>query len=407
MTSFSATLGPAPIIRCLNVKYSPNLGDGLLSECLEWALLGQGADPRSGSIDLAGRTEYGQSMAGRGAVMSVLETMPPSLRQQLVRVPLAIQSRRKWQPHYETSLQDAQYAVIGGGNLLSDMDLNFPTKLRLALSEVRKNNIPAAIFAAGMGGHWSREGLKRMRAAVAGGVLNAVYLRDEASKDRWDRLLGDAAGCQATVVRDPGLLARLCYPQTTVRKADMPTVALGIMSSVAIRYHSDIHADPRALRKWYVDLATALHQKGARVVVFTNGAPEDLAELDAVLPDLRAAVPSVVYRPFQRPSDIAELMANCDAVAAYRMHALIAAQSFGVPTLAMAWDDKVASFLASVGRGDWLFDANLPAQDAANILLDLAQNPIDAQHRDSIVSDALNDVATLYQALCRAGSLNA
>ena len=36
------------VVRCFNVKFSPNLGDGLLSECLEKALidLGIGVDER-------------------------------------------------------------------------------------------------------------------------------------------------------------------------------------------------------------------------------------------------------------------------------------------------------------------------------------------------------------------------
>ncbi len=394
----------APVIRCLNVKYSPNLGDGLLSECLEWALIHHGADPRSGSVDLAARNDYGAQMAGRSAIMSVLDAMPPALRQQMVRGPLAVQSRRRWGPHYRAGLQDADHVVIGGGNLLSDMDLNFPTKLRLALKEVRRRDVPAAIFAAGMGGRWSREGLRRMRTAVRGNVLTAVFLRDMASKDRWDRLLADAAGIEATVVRDPGLLARLCYPQPASPAADRPKIALGVMSSVAIRYHSDVQADQAALRKWYLDVATALDQGGADVVVFTNGAPEDVAELDALLPALRAAVPSVTYRPFARPRDIAEMMTACNAVAAYRMHALIAAQSFGVPTLALSWDDKVASFMASVGRGEWLFDATLSAKEAAEHLLDLAQTPIDTAERDGIVAAALADVGRVYQALCRSAT---
>ena len=44
----------APLrIRLFNVKYSPNLGDGLLSECLEKALIALGASGDTWSIDLS------------------------------------------------------------------------------------------------------------------------------------------------------------------------------------------------------------------------------------------------------------------------------------------------------------------------------------------------------------------
>ncbi|XZQ27947.1 hypothetical protein ACTTAL_10305 [Rhodobacter capsulatus] len=66
---------PAPLIRLMNVKFSPNLGDGLLSDCLEAGLRARGA--AAGSIDLAARTGYGQGLAGRGRVLRLLEAMPP------------------------------------------------------------------------------------------------------------------------------------------------------------------------------------------------------------------------------------------------------------------------------------------------------------------------------------------
>ncbi|WP_444430909.1 hypothetical protein ACTTAM_08580 [Rhodobacter capsulatus] len=44
----------------------------------------------AGSIDLAARTGYGQGLAGRGRVLRLLEAMPPGLRAQAVRAPLAL-----------------------------------------------------------------------------------------------------------------------------------------------------------------------------------------------------------------------------------------------------------------------------------------------------------------------------
>ena len=85
---------PAPLIRLMNVKFSPNLGDGLLSDCLEAGLRARGAAAATGSIDLAARTGYGQGLAGRGKVMRLLEAMPRGLRAQAVRAPLALASAR-------------------------------------------------------------------------------------------------------------------------------------------------------------------------------------------------------------------------------------------------------------------------------------------------------------------------
>lgn len=61
----------------LNVKYSPNLGDGLLSECLERELARALPDCEVTSIDLAGRTGYPSGYGRtRGTALALLERLP-------------------------------------------------------------------------------------------------------------------------------------------------------------------------------------------------------------------------------------------------------------------------------------------------------------------------------------------
>ncbi|RYD26520.1 MAG: polysaccharide pyruvyl transferase family protein, partial [Lysobacteraceae bacterium] len=58
-----------------NVKYSPNLGDGLLSECLEEELRSCGDDVSVVTVDIAGRTDYGTSGRNRRALLRILEAL--------------------------------------------------------------------------------------------------------------------------------------------------------------------------------------------------------------------------------------------------------------------------------------------------------------------------------------------
>ncbi|WP_052500882.1 polysaccharide pyruvyl transferase family protein [Jannaschia aquimarina] len=384
----------------MNVKYSPNLGDGLLSECLEAALLDCGA-LEAVSIDLAARADYGSQMAGRGKIMAVLSAMPDWLRHQAVRVPLALASRRIWGPHYAAGLKGANAVVIGGGNLLSDHDLNFPTKLALALDTCRARKLPVAFFACGMAAHWSEEGDRRLRRALKDHPPAAVFLRDQASKERWDDRFAEVAGLEAEVVRDPGLMASLRYDPPARPTSGRPRIGLGIMSDVAIRYHSDARMGASELGRRFVDLSRALLDKGAQVVAFTNGSPEDIEMAEAIQSELREISVSA-ERP-ARPSDLAAIVAGCHAIAAYRMHAIIAAHSFGVPQLAFAWDDKVAAFLGSVGRSDCLHDfAALSAEEAADILLRFAEEGMEDTARAAVVAEAKADTKRLYDALIAA-----
>ena len=58
------------IVGTLNVKYSPNLGDGLLAECLEAELRSARPGVETRSIDLAGRTAYGEGLKHRRAILA-------------------------------------------------------------------------------------------------------------------------------------------------------------------------------------------------------------------------------------------------------------------------------------------------------------------------------------------------
>lgn len=387
-------------IRNMNVKYSPNLGDGLLSECLEAAMLDTGLVTDAVSIDLAGRQGYGAACTGRSAALALLNRLPKVLRGLAVRPLLALKSRRSWGPHYSEGLAIADAMVIGGGNLLTDHDLNFPTKLALALRRAASQNVPSAIFAAGMGAGWSREGLRRMRKALRANPPKAVFMRDHASKERWDETFGRDLGRKATVVRDPGLLASEVWPRWTAPFGTGPQIGLGIISGEAVRYHSDAQIGNRALGDWYVALAEALTRAGARVVTFTNGAPEDVAFAQSLAPRLEALGGQHRHVNPGTPAQLAGLVSSCNAIAAYRMHAIIAAYSYGVPGLALKWDDKLDAFMASVGRSAFLRDPEVLApQAAAAILMRAALEGVDEKTRRRVLFEARRDVTLLLGAL--------
>lgn len=391
-------LAKGPVIGCMNVKYSPNLGDGLIAECLEATLIAQGAGSATRSVDLAARDQYGQQMTGRGLVMSVLEMLPGPLRQGVVRVPLAIQSRRRWGPHYARELSGVSAMSIGGGNLLADLDLNFPTKVALALDHAAKHGLPVAIYACGMSGTWTREGLRRMRASLRRAPLQAVFLRDPASKAHWDELFAKDAGMMAEVVRDPGVLASEIWPHPRAKPSGAPRIGIGLMSQIAIKYHGTARLDGAGLTRWYLDLVRTLQDRGADVVAFTNGSPEDVAVANAMAPELEAL--GVPVQTPTTPADLAGLMASFDAIAAYRMHAIIAAYSYGVPAIALAWDSKLEGFMSSVERQDWLRDvADLPADQAADLLIKSAEDGVDEAMRRRAIAEARADIGRLVTVL--------
>lgn len=401
---------PAPArgearVRIFNVKYSPNLGDGLLSECLEQALVEAGAAPDTWSVDLAGRTAYGAGSSARTAQMRLLEAVPGELRRLAVRLPLAIQSRRRWRPHYRRALADADCVVIGGGNLFADLDLNFPTKIALAVAEAARRDLPVFVYACGVSGGWSPRGRALLADALGTGAIRGVFVRDERSRVNWNRL-ARASGPEAALVRDPGLLAAQRYGLRPGAAVDgPPTVGINVTSQLALRYHSHQPPSAAALDIWYIDLARELLARGLHVAVFTNGSPEDRACAARLRPAMEALAKgdAISFPQPATPAELARLIAGLSGIAAFRMHAVIAAYACGVPFLALAWDPKLLAFLASVDRMERLCrPAFTSGTVAAGRLLAAMRDRIPDGERERVVAQAREGVSTLQDEIARA-----
>lgn len=404
MPAETMTTIAGPNVRIFNVKYSPNLGDGLLSECLEQALIAGGADPGTHSLDLAARTQYSDGSENRSAKLRVLEALPALVRPVAVRLPLAVASMRTWQPHYRKGLQGADCAVIGGGNLLADLDLNFPTKLSLAIHEAAWRCVPAFIYGCGVSSGWSRKGLSLMHNALATGAVRGVFVRDERSRKLWDTMFGTRHNLAAQVVRDPGLLACETYPETAPSAG---LIGLNITSQLAVKYHSADAPSPAQLEDFYVDFAQATLEQGKSLAIFTNGSPEDRAALSALKPRFAAldGATCIAYPDATTPAQLVAIVGALEGLVAFRMHAIIAAYSCNVPFVALSWDPKLDSFAESVGRSDWLarVTQHSGAQAATMLAGSLGGRLGDNDgQRTQVIAQARQDVGKLYAAIVQA-----
>lgn len=169
-----------------NVKYSANLGDGLLTECLEAELRRCSSNTSVTSIDLAGRRHYAQGGRYRRAALTVLQMLPAAARQftaGLIVDRKVAGMKKAWGQELAT----ADAVVIGGGNLFSDADLNFPIKIYGAIGQVTAKSLPVGVFGVGVADNWSARGKHLFLTALAGARLVHVAVRDARSQSIWKR----------------------------------------------------------------------------------------------------------------------------------------------------------------------------------------------------------------------------
>ncbi len=389
-----------------NVKYSPNLGDGLLSECLEGELRSCGEDVSVVTVDIAGRTDYGSGNPNRAAMLRVLQALPATLRQVIARVMLNRVVNQRVLPAVRRELARADAAVLGGGNLIADADLNFPIKVAAVTKAAAEANVPTAVFGVGVSDHWSTAGTRMFVDAFTCRPLVHAAVRDQRSRDIWDRNLAAHGARPAALCRDPGLLSVRHFPIDGVRNGAhrgiaRPDIALCLTEPLLLRYHGGKSVGT-SLDDWLVALATDLVARGRRITLFTNGSPEDRAYLDMLAPRFRIACGDAVsVAPcFETPGDLARFVGSAGLVIAHRMHACIAAYSYGVPSIGLSWDVKLDSFFASVDRTDFMVNpASVATADAAALAVRALTEGIAPDKLAAVIAEARADVAQALASL--------
>lgn len=392
-------------IALLNVKFSPNLGDGLLSECLERELAETIGQAEVFSIDIAGREGFRAiAPSRRGHALTILESLPRRLRALVVRAILTLLVRFRLRSHVARHLAGCDAVVVGGGNLFADADLNFPMKVGAALDAAQARQLPVAVFGVGVSRGWSALGTRLFGEGLARSRLVCAAVRDTRSQRIWaDQLAGHGIR-PAELVRDPGLLASRHYPHGAPSD-DRRLVGLCITHPVALRYHAGEADHGDDLAPWYGDVASALVSAGYRIALFTNGSPEDRDYLVAHGPKWvrQAKGPVTITNAFATPAELVSFISGCDVIVAHRMHACIAAHSFAIPTVGLRWDEKLDSFFALAGRADYMTDPSTADGPAvANLVLRAQAAGIDREQHRKLLDDARADVARLGTALMSA-----
>ncbi|WP_112322094.1 polysaccharide pyruvyl transferase family protein [Oceanibium sediminis] len=388
-----AAIGPASRVAVFNVKYSENLGDGLIAEAMEAGLAEAGLHVTP--LDLAGRDDFGApTLRNRSLALAVLRSMPPPLRRKVVEFKLQPRINTLI-PTWREAISAAEHVVIGGGQLFQDGDLNFPLKVGAVLDIARQERTPVSIHAVGVSADWSARGR-----ALFGRLLECrigqVTVRDAASRQNWAAHFRGTALERADLAPDPVI----GFQTPPAPRADR--VLLGVTHPRVLSYHGSHGA---AAPQLTLELARLLTARGHAVTLFSNGAREDEDQIDALFQNPAAHAPiaegllSRAPRPV-RPADLVENLRPASVVIAHRLHANILAYAMGKPCVGLAWDPKLEGFFKLTARPEFLFNPDThPASEIARTAEYAARSGLDPRHRERLIASAQDALLTLARSI--------
>jgi len=376
-------------ISVFNVKYSENLGDGLIAETMESGLAQTSREVLT--YDLAGRKDYGQvTLRHRGLALAVLRAIPPRLRGFAVEAKLK-PKLAALEPDWRAGIATADHVVIGGGHLFQDGDLNFPLKVGQVLRLAKEEATPVSIHGVGVTDHWSTRGRQLFRRLLDCEV-GQISVRDAGSQAAWAKHFKGTRLETATIVPDPviGFDAAQARPNGSI--------ALCVTHPRVLSYHGGQGAH---VHGFFAEIITELVSRRQTVTVFTNGAREDEQQADALFErsDIGAMADAGrvirAKRPMS-PQDLTEIVAAATLVIAHRLHAAILAYALGIPAIGLGWDRKLESFFAMTKREGYFLDPGMSdAGHVADLVESALSTGLDQDTRAALQSQASGALLTL------------
>ena len=351
--------------------YSPNLGDGVIYECLSYLLQQLDPDVEVVPLDISGRRDWAKTDPHANArlrAIALVQKNLPWLYPYLNLERLQLDYRRHLRMQWSTLLQGAEALLIGGGKLLMDNQLDFPFKLNRLYQLAKMHGLPLHLTALGVGEHWSRTGKRLVEPLVHQAAT--ISLRDARSFHLLQATFGNN---KAIVTCDPAIWAGEVYHPNCEQNSAAP-IGINVINPLDANTHQP-HTQRKSaedLQHFYLQLASHLVDRNLGIEIFSNGNRRDdvfARQLFSHLQHNGLQTCSLAQRPVY-PSELVTMIHRYRGVIASRLHAAILAAALEKPSVGLAWDEKIAAFYAQIGQTEAAFPIqNIEAGEIVNRLV--------------------------------------
>ena len=262
-------------------------------------------------------------------------------------------------------LQQVDFIIIGGGQLLLDNALGFPTKLQCFARLAHELNKPYHILSCGIGEYWSLLAREMFTEVLTNAA--SISLRDPYSIER---LRQELPALKARLAPDPALWTADLYPASQLSAP--PVLGICPINRLDFNRHlpKNQQYSEQAWLSWWFGLLGVLTLQRTPFRLFTTGVPQDNQFAWQLLLEFGLSKDTLLPAPVT-PAEYCQQVQGFSRVITTRLHAAITAHSYGIPALGIIWDEKVRSYFKMIGRAsdamtiEEITPSSLPDQLAA------------------------------------------
>lgn len=333
------------IILC-TARYSDNLGDAVISECMYY-LLKNHVRKDVIHLDISGRSDW--NMGKNSLLKYLILRLPSQIRKILFFVDWSFRGRRRQMTSLKLFIKEGDVIIFGGGQLILDNDWIFPFKINAISDFASKRKINIAFVGCGVGGEFGYIAKLLYSRVFTNKYLKYISLRDELSIKNLNLFFNSTV--KPVLTYDAALFTKNVFNiEKKIRSEKLKIVGLCITNPMELGFASrkTINFDRKKLINGWSELALLLAKKGYAVVIYTNGSAEDEVFKNQLIDLLEDDNIKFASKP-KFPNDLVNLISEFDYLIAHRLHSSIIAASFGVGSVGLSWDNKVKSFYKLMG----------------------------------------------------------
>lgn len=383
-----------------SLRYSDNLGDGVIGDCLQYMINVLIPDASVTHLDIAGRTGFSPRSAERVTRWKrAFYALPEITRSSTILITWPFVYRPRILNAWRSSRPATPYIfIVAGGQIVSDIALNFPLKFGLVSKLVARDASPAAIFAAGVSSSFSKLGRALFQRSFDRLRPHYFGVRDARSLANSRMFTLTPSSLRRSI--DPAVWASEAYGITRATKG-VPRIGIGIAHprELAVHLPGSRGMEEESAYAFLERVVLRVRERGYEPVLFNNGSAEDALFMRHVSTRLTATHGPVCHesaRPLV-PRDLVSCISGFDVVVAHRLHANILAYSLQIPSIGIEWDSKVRSFFRETQREDWCLPASVNAAQVSSMIDAALATPMNSQRLTELKDLAMSELRILLE----------
>lgn len=326
-------------ILLIAARYSNNLGDDIIYDVVSDACKqARGIEPLG--LSISGKTNYNPSFPLELSNNSLKAVVKGYLKSTTL---FPIYVKKKGSVQLRKNLDELEWdsfdtIVFAGGQLFMDYFVHW---IAIIVSYAEKYNKKVVFNCCGMG-NLSSKSIKILTKVFQSESIYNITLRDGLEQFEW--IFGSE---NLTQTVDPAISSLNVYG---IRKKICGRVGFGIISHKMLLRNNILITEDEYIEfiKRMIDF---LEEDGREVSVFTNGAIDDYEFAQRALSSIGKE--RLLEKRPTRPTELVNIIASCEYIISFRLHSLILAAAYDIPSIGFVWDSKVKAFFETINRDEW------------------------------------------------------